>query len=648
MMSSNTKSGIGGKVLTAALLVLFFAASSAVVTSAVDIYVPEGGNQNIQQAVNNASTGDTIIVRDGTYNENVYVNVTKLAILSENGPGNCIVNAKNENTDVFFVAANYVTITGFTVQGATEFGYAGICLYGVGYCHISDNNVLNNGDGISILDSGYNSVANNIVTNNNYTGIYLELADENIVLGNTATNNGWEGIFLASSYNNTFIGNNASNNTIYEFYSDEYSQDNTVKDLQLCNNQTSVSFTYGNGAGLKSVDTVPTEPSEKLDISKYVETIEVCADSWLFLNMSYEEADLGCVVEDSLSMWEHTGTDWVEVAGTTGVNTAENYVYANITEFNIIAPLGDSNGVSFVPLGSSNGLNCTFGDICVNASGWWPDNGTFNASGTPIQLAINNASVGDTVYVYNGSYNVNVNVDKRLTLRGEGADVVTVTAKSAGDHVFEVSADSVNISGFNVTGATDENTAGIYIHENKVRCNISNNTVSNNNRGIYLHSSSNNTLMRNRVARNEDGIYLRSAGCNNITCNWVHYNTRAGFNLTGGSTDNKISYNNIVANGEHQVNGSYQWQFYNDQTEEVDAAHNWWGMDNSGTLNASIYDWPENHAKGNVTVLPRLDEPKLNSGAAAPCRPIPELSTVILLGIGLLLLAGYLRIRRKG
>ena len=642
MIFANTKSGIGGKVVTAALLVLFFAASSAVVTSAADIYVPAGGNQNIQQAVNNASTGDTIIVRDGTYNENVYVNVTDLIIRSENGSGNCIVNAKYENTDVFFVAANYVTITGFTVQGATEFGYAGICLFGAGYCYISDNNVLNNGDGISILDSGYNLVANNIVTGNNYTGIYMELANANIVLGNTATNNGWEGIFIASSYNNTFIRNNASNNTIYEFYSDEYSQNNTVKDLQLCNNQTSVSFTYGNGAGLKCVDTVPTEPSEKRGISKYVETIEVCADSWLFLNMSYEEADLGCVAEDSLSMWEHSGTDWVEVAGTTGVNTAENYVYANITEFNILAPLGDTNGVSLEPLGSSNVLNCTFGDLCVNATGWWRDNGTFNASTTQqIQLAINNASEGDTVYVYNGSYTENVNVSKRLTLRGESADVVNVTANSTCVHVFNVTASYVNISGFNVTGATAETTAGIYIHETIVRCNISNNTVSNNNRGIYLHSSNNNTLRRNIVSRNEDGIYLRSADSNNISCNKVHYNTRAGFNLTGGSIGNNISCNNIIANGV--PNGTaWEWQFYNDQTQEVEAKNNYWGAGmNNATINASIYDWQDDPANcGNVTFNPFNGNPNI-------CAPIPELSTVILLGIGLLLLTGYLRIRRK-
>ncbi len=58
------------------------------------------------------------------------------------------------------------------------------------------------------------------------------------------------------------------------------------------------------------------------------------------------------------------------------------------------------------------------------------------------------------------------------------------------------------------------------------------------------------------------------------------------------------------------------------------------------TVNASIYDWTYDNTTGNVTVLPMLN-------SAAPCAPIPELSTVILLGVGLLMLAGYLRMRRK-
>ena len=99
-------------------------------------------------------------------------------------------------------------------------------------------------------------------------------------------------------------------------------------------------------------------------------------------------------------------------------------------------------------------------DICVNESGWWRDGGAFNANTTPIQAAVDNATAGETICVAAGSYNENVNIaTPHLTLRGAGA--VTVTAASSSDHVFDVTADYVNISGFTATGATGSNKAGI-------------------------------------------------------------------------------------------------------------------------------------------------------------------------------------------
>jgi len=91
----------------------------------------------------------------------------------------------------------------------------------------------------------------------------------------------------------------------------------------------------------------------------------------------------------------------------------------------------------------------------------------YQGAGTPIQTAIDGAGVGDTIYVHAGLYYENVNVYKRLTLEGDGADVVTVTAANAKSHVFYVPADWVNISGFTVTGATGGDpyyAAGLYLH----------------------------------------------------------------------------------------------------------------------------------------------------------------------------------------
>ena len=86
-------------------------------------------------------------------------------------------------------------------------------------------------------------------------------------------------------------------------------------------------------------------------------------------------------------------------------------------------------------------ISCHCGDLCVNETGRWRDSSAFNTSVTPIQEVVDNATAGEMIFVWNGSYTEDVNVNKQLTLEGEGADVVTVTAVSSLNHVFKVNAD---------------------------------------------------------------------------------------------------------------------------------------------------------------------------------------------------------------
>ena len=158
--------------------------------------------------------------------------------------------------------------------------------------------------------------------------------------------------------------------------------------------------------------------------------------------------------------------------------------------------------------------------LYVNDSGWWRDGGAFNASGAPIQAAVDNATAGDSVFVWNGSYTDSVDVcTAHLTLEGEGADVVTVSAKRGWDQVFEVTADYVSISGFKVTGDM-----GFYLH-NADHCNISKNNASNNRCGIYTSSSNDNMFANNIVNSNSyKGIYLGSSGNNTLSDNTMSGN----------------------------------------------------------------------------------------------------------------------------
>ena len=97
--------------------------------------------------------------------------------------------------------------------------------------------------------------------------------------------------------------------------------------------------------------------------------------------------------------------------------------------------------------------------LLVAAGAEWD---VYPGAGTPIPDAIDGAWAGDTIYVHAGTYDENVDVDKRVTLIGDGADVVTVRAADAEDYVFNVTADWVNISGSTVTGVAGDWKTGIY------------------------------------------------------------------------------------------------------------------------------------------------------------------------------------------
>jgi len=184
------------------------------------IYVPDGF-ATIQDAVDAAYLNDTIIVRDGTYIENVDV-YKRLTIRSENGSDSTIVLAK-EPYSVFNVRADYVNISGFTMQGQMReggyYGYAktaGIYL-GAEYCNISNNKCTNNNIGIYLwkrYDYSYNNcILNNICTNNTWSGIELYGSVGNYVSNNTCSNNE-VGISIVGGDNNSISNNKCSNNVL--------------------------------------------------------------------------------------------------------------------------------------------------------------------------------------------------------------------------------------------------------------------------------------------------------------------------------------------------------------------------------------------------------------------------------------------------
>jgi parallel beta-helix repeat protein len=185
-------------------------------------YVDDSGGADfsqIQDAVTAAKAGDTIIVKDGTYTENITVDKS-LVIRSENGAGQTLVQAAATNLDVFKVTTENVTIDGFTISGSTS--KTGILLTRVtgqpsGNCTVTNNLCTNNNEGISILSSN-NTIDNNTCTLSGSYGINLNNTTSNTVTGNTCSNiNGSYAyaIYLADNAdNNTVSGNTADSNSM--------------------------------------------------------------------------------------------------------------------------------------------------------------------------------------------------------------------------------------------------------------------------------------------------------------------------------------------------------------------------------------------------------------------------------------------------
>jgi len=175
------------------------------------IYVPDN-YRTIQQAVYKSLPGDTIIVRAGTYPENVLVNQTNLVLMGEN-TATTIVDGRGID-NVFTLNNSTISIKGFTIRNSKNF--SGIEASRFGNHKISNNKLTNNAFGINFLSTSGNTVVNNTFINNNLVGIEVLDSSNNNISKNYVTQSTY-GIKLAASNNNFIISNNVSD-TSYGIY----------------------------------------------------------------------------------------------------------------------------------------------------------------------------------------------------------------------------------------------------------------------------------------------------------------------------------------------------------------------------------------------------------------------------------------------
>ncbi|MBN1190955.1 MAG: VCBS repeat-containing protein [Dehalococcoidales bacterium] len=309
------------------------------------IYVPDDEGK-IQYAVNAASAGDTVMVRDGTYTENVTVD-KQVTIQSENGADLTVVQAKKTNEPVCKINTDHVTVVNLTFTD----GDTGIHLDSVDHCTICGNNCHHNYDiGIYLINSGGNTISGNTCAMNGSgyvsggVGLYMcqspgdtGLAD-NTVSGNTFNSNLDDGIWIFQSNDmNNIIENNM------------FINDGLVVDE--CSNLVVTGNTV-NGLPLIYRDGVSNEVIDGVDAGQVV--LNGCT-SVTVKNLYITGTDNAILLENcSLCRVYHNNCSSNTEAGIFLTDSDNNTIYGNT---------GNSNGFSGIFLWDSSS-NTIYSNIC--------------------------------------------------------------------------------------------------------------------------------------------------------------------------------------------------------------------------------------------------------------------------------------------
>lgn len=183
----------------------------------------------------------------------------------------------------------------------------------------------------------------------------------------------------------------------------------------------------------------------------------------------------------------------------------------------------------------------------ISKGNWLYVGGSGPGNYTKIQVAIDNASNGDTVFVYDDSapYYETVSINKSIHLIGESKKTTVIDGRNRVVAVA-LTADEITFTGFTVQNATLPNGHGMYVRSNNNF--IIDNIFSNNEfSDIYLDHSNNNTIRENTFKYSYIGMWLVDSNDTTITRNNITKNSDIGIFLIH-SKRNNISENNIMDN----------------------------------------------------------------------------------------------------
>ena len=201
-MKSSTRLIMGFLFILGIVLLMVISLEGAIGETIIVAKKGSRDYDNINDAVDAATDGDTILVKEGTYKENVVIENS--ITLIGNGSANTIIQGSGSG-NVVGIYSDWVNISGFKIieSGPESSQGAGIKV-NANHNKVFNNTLQENGNGIYVFRSQSNTINNNICSNN-FVGICLGLSGNNIIENNTMSDN-YRGIYISGDYN--FINNN--------------------------------------------------------------------------------------------------------------------------------------------------------------------------------------------------------------------------------------------------------------------------------------------------------------------------------------------------------------------------------------------------------------------------------------------------------
>lgn len=470
----------------------------------------------VQQAINEAEEGSTILVPSGTYFEHVIVNKT-VSLIGEN-PSATIIDGGGTGT-VIEVAADGVQIAGFTIQNS-GWGWTrnGILVQNASRCEIRFNRLVHN-----------------------CHNIRMNFSRDSLVVGNAINGDGY-GIRLLHAVNCAAAGNNVTG-CIGGIHL-EFAENCTVERNFLARNNQGIRLYSPCSFNVISANTVTNNTYDGMIDNS------MNRNSTFFENRIYHNNFINntypFICKGSGNVWQDGypsgGNFWDRYNGSdllSGLNQDET----------------GSDGIGDVPYA----IDADNIDQYPLIRHWdcFPvrnvDTGMGYAS---IRLAVNaNETLdGHTLRIESALFYENVKVNKSLNLKGQGASKTIIDGNGSGT-VLQVTASNVNISDLTVRHSGSLSPpygfdCGVLLNHTLAfkmnRCSITENT-----RGLYILYSNFSSIEETALTSNEQGMSLWYSGGNVL-----NRNTMADNKYDFGVFGSELSHFANLIDTSNTVHGS--------------------------------------------------------------------------------------------